>query len=516
MMDWRPYFPFPKVRSSQVKALDFAVQSFAETNDTLIESPTGTGKGPIALALARMFAALGRQTYLSTINLDLEAQYIKDFSRLDLEQLHAKKHYPCPNCEWCSIGSVGNRCKAQICSYEVARNAFFNGQFGVSNASFLLTNARFVKSFPQRHLAIFDEAHDLETKISDSYSFTIFVDEIEYWPDEDREPAWLAGHYSFRLDVRIREVEELLYRMKDEDPDLERLTEKFETLKRKKQNLQKLLLDDPQEWVFDQQPDRLRISPLWATNVAPALLSRIGQKRVYMSATLPGLKLQAQLLGIDPAKARFLSLDSPFPVQNRLIHVIPIIRWEYGNPGPAIQRLAEAVQKILRLHPRDRGIIHLSSYRQAADLIALCPNRRLVTHANNREKARALQLLFDTPGTVFVSPSSHEGLDLYDDRCRFQVVAKLPYAFLGDKRIKRRQEANQDWYTLNCAQKLVQAPGRGVRSETDYAVTYILDRGFRYTQQKNGRETEGGFFARAHQFFPTYFLAALPQNEVDL
>ena len=112
--------------------------------------------------------------------------------------------------------------------------------------------------------------------------------------------------------------------------------------------------------------------------------------------------------------------------------------------------------------------------------------------------------MFETPGTVLVSPSSHEGLDLYGDRSRFQVIAKLPYASLGDKRVKRRMENDKSWYTLHTAQKLIQACGRSIRSDSDYAVTYILDAGF------------DGFYKRASRFFSPYFLESLRQEEVDL
>ena len=90
MSDWRPFFPFPEVRPPQVKALDFLVQGFAEADDFFIESPTGTGKSPIAITLARWLAAEDQQTYLSTINIPLEEQYVKDFKVLGLQQLHAK------------------------------------------------------------------------------------------------------------------------------------------------------------------------------------------------------------------------------------------------------------------------------------------------------------------------------------------------------------------------------------------------------------------------------------------
>jgi Rad3-related DNA helicase len=112
--------------------------------------------------------------------------------------------------------------------------------------------------------------------------------------------------------------------------------------------------------------------------------------------------------------------------------------------------------------------------------------------------------MFARPGAVLVSPSSHEGLDLYGDRSRLQVIAKLPFASLGDKRVKRRMELDKDWYNLHTAQKFIQAVGRSIRSDSDYATTYVLDAAF------------DGFYHRASQFFPEYILEALRVQEVSL
>jgi Rad3-related DNA helicase len=254
-----------------------------------------------------------------------------------------------------------------------------------------------------------------------------------------------------------------------------------------------------------RQPDRLSISPLWAGNFAASLLPRIGAKRIYLSATLPGFVHQARYLGIDPTKARFLALPSPFPVGHRLIHICPVVQWpkKGQEPGPAIAKTCRAIEKILKLHPNDRGIVHVSSYYQAREIVSQCRSKRLITHENAREKDFRLQEMFARPGAVLVSPSSHEGLDLYGDRSRFQVIAKLPFASLGDKRVKRRMEVDPVWYNLQTAQKFIQACGRSIRSDSDYATNYILDQAF------------DGFYHRASQFFPEYILDALRVQEVD-
>jgi Rad3-related DNA helicase len=185
-----------------------------------------------------------------------------------------------------------------------------------------------------------------------------------------------------------------------------------------------------------------------------------------------------------------LALPSPFPLEHRLIHICPIVKWSFPTRGTEIAAVCRALEKILNLHPTDRGLVHASSYWQAREVVQQCRSKRLITHENARDKDLQLEAMFARPGAVLVSPSSHEGLDLYGDRSRFQVIAKLPFASLGDKRVKRRMEVDKDWYNPHTAQKFIQACGRSIRSDTDYATTYMLDRAF------------DNFYNRASEFFP--------------
>ena len=103
-----------------------------------------------------------------------------------------------------------------------------------------------------------------------------------------------------------------------------------------------------------------------------------------------------------------------------------------------------------------------------------------------------------------ISPSSHEGVDLRDDLSRFQVVAKIPYGNLSDKRTTQRMASDEDWYQLAASQKIVQACGRSVRSDKDHAVTYIIDALFPYFRKRSGH------------LFPKYFTDAIRTGKVNL
>jgi len=76
---------------------------------------------------------------------------------------------------------------------------------------------------------------------------------------------------------------------------------------------------------------------------------------------------------------------------------------------------------------------------------------------------------------VLLSPSMTEGVDLMGDLSRFQILCKVPFPYLGDKLVRKKMNKWKWWYDLQTAKTVIQSVGRSVRSETDTAVTYILD-----------------------------------------
>lgn len=103
------------------------------------------------------------------------------------------------------------------------------------------------------------------------------------------------------------------------------------------------------------------------------------------------------------------------------------------------------------------------------------PNRRLIDHkASNREAV--LRYFEDsTEPLVLVSPSMSEGVDLPYDKCRFQVIYKIPFPYLGDKQVNRRQRMDQRWYAYKTIMTLMQAYGRGMRAHDDSCYTTYWD-----------------------------------------
>jgi Rad3-related DNA helicase len=74
-----------------------------------------------------------------------------------------------------------------------------------------------------------------------------------------------------------------------------------------------------------------------------------------------------------------------------------------------------------------------------------------------------------------LSSSLWEGVDLKDDLSRFQIIAKVPYPNYKEKRTKAKMDKFPMWYTSKTLTKLLQGFGRSIRSENDWANTYVLD-----------------------------------------
>ena len=139
--------------------------------------------------------------------------------------------------------------------------------------------------------------------------------------------------------------------------------------------------------------------------------------------------------------------------------------------------------------------IHTTSYAQLEFIekyLSLKNRRRLISTEqkgsyNNKSRDRFRSKSRDqiiaehfasTRPTVLISPSLHTGLDLKDDYARFQILVKVPYPSKGDRWTDTKREQDPGWYNWQTALRLVQTCGRSVRSQDDWAITYVLDSAF--------------------------------------
>ncbi|MDQ3884162.1 MAG: ATP-dependent DNA helicase, partial [Thermoproteota archaeon] len=179
-------------------------------------------------------------------------------------------------------------------------------------------------------------------------------------------------------------------------------------------------------------------------------------------------------------KVKFIRIEqSDFPVKNRPIHMMNVAWLNAKTMNVNMPKIAQAIDNIMSIHRNEKGIIHTTSYSQLRfikDNIGKENASRLVETGSTLNRSDVLKNHYmSSKPTVLISPSLHLGVDLKDDLSRFQVVVKVPYPDLTDKKIAAKKDRDPKWYTWNTVLRLVQAYGRSVRSPDDHATTYILD-----------------------------------------
>jgi len=225
---------------------------------------------------------------------------------------------------------------------------------------------------------------------------------------------------------------------------------------------------------------------------------------LLMSATVFSEALLCRTLGIPEERSSFVRIsESTFPVENRRIYSMDVAQLSRATMDASLEGIAKAVDAIMDRHANERGVVHTTSYYQANYIIEHVSghNRaRLVTTEGSTARSELLHTHGATGASVLISPSLYQGVDLKDDLSRFQVIVKVPYSDLSDRRTLVKMQRERGWYDWQTALRLVQTYGRSVRSETDSAVTYVLDSNF-------------PSFVKGHrELFPAYFLEAMSES----
>lgn len=224
-----------------------------------------------------------------------------------------------------------------------------------------------------------------------------------------------------------------------------------------------------------------------------------------MSATVISADELMESLGWDEDKEwRLVTVPSTFKAENRKVIVWPVASMTWKEKETSIPKLVLAVGDILQRHPDERVLVHSTSYELTRRIVTHLANsdRPICSYDNSAGKDLALGEYLQHPNSVLVAPSMDRGVDLPGDLCRVQIICKVPFLSLTDKQVSARLygggRAGKVWYAVNAIRTIVQMCGRGVRSEGDHCVTYILDSQF-----------ESNLWANHKRLFPEYWRQAV-------
>jgi len=473
------YFPFNEPRKGQRAVIERIESAYnSGKKHVILSAPTGVGKSAIALTIARYF----KTAYLLTTQKSLQDQYSKDFM---LPVLKGVINYPCveypnTNCKYCHQPK-GNR--HPYCVYTHAVKVAYESPITIFNYALFLTMMRSPNQVP-RELLIFDECHNIEDYLLDFYSLEISGKGLEKYELKIPEPScsieekidWLMNVHaklSMELD-RLLDILELTPADKSVIEEIDFLNSIVS-----KALLMSDLFDNNELVIYHASNEYIKYKPLYSRRFFKSLRD-FGNKTLSMSATIFSKKVYCDMTGLDPNEVEFISVDSTFPVENRLVHYYPIGKLNYANKDTLYPVLLDQVTKILTHHKNNKGIIHTVNYEIAEYLYNNLGSSRLILPRGATRDNQITEFMLSDQAKVLISPSLTEGIDLKGDLSRFAIICKLPYGNLGDHWITRRKNENSEWYQIKVLEKLIQMTGRSVRSESDYASAYVLDSSFDY------------------------------------
>ncbi len=503
-------FPFPSYRPGQAEALERARDAFAQGKRfVVIEAPTGAGKSAIAVTLARE----SKSAFVITNQKILQDQYVRDFP--DLALLKGRSNYDClvaPTHAAAAPCIVGQRFPAcEECPYFTAKDVAMAADVTTLNYAYFLAELNYSGAFARRELLVLDEAHNAEGALMNFVQVVIGEGALLRAGLQRALPPDLGDELAFEfaelllpeLRQRATEVERGLKDVSNEDAALQQLRVK-QWLDGHSERIM-LLLDSHNagevDWVVERRhgPEgaSLTFKPVAVAALAESYLFSYADRVLMLSATILDARTFLRSLGVDQAEAEFISVPSSFPPENRPIVVRPAARLTRHYLDRDLPLLAQAVNDLALRHEDEKGVVHAHSYKIAAFIAKHASSEvrwRVVTHldAAGRDAALARHLSSPDP-TILLTPSMTEGIDLAEDLARWQVICKVPYPYLGDKQVAARMERDRDWYDWRTTLSVVQAYGRSVRSETDNAVTYLLDADFPNFLKRQQRRLPGWF-----------------------
>lgn len=533
---WIKYFPYDTPREHQVLAINNIIDAFENgTKYFILSAGTGVGKSAIAATVSQYLihnSPVDAEKYKKgslfvTTQKLLQAQYEKDFYKAGMRSIKSASNYQCSYKKGNNCSESQNELKAEDkssrffkacsfgCVYRKAKESFLNAYLSVTNFPYLLTESNYSGKITARQLLVVDEAHNTDAELSKfieitaSEQFATRVLKLK-WPKANTQLQalkWIEDVYYPKLNSHIAHIDVMLLKYEGLKSKLEQfvsLSRQIQSMKSHRKKLE-LFLDvyTKDNWVFEIQDSEKRgfkkfsFKPIDIAPFSDSYLLRLGERVLFMSATIIDADNFTELVGIDPKLTQSLSLESPFPIENKPILFMPIGKMVSRDIDATLPKLVEAIKHILEEHKGEKGVIHTHTYRIANYIKNNIRSRRLIVpDASNRDQMLEKHINGSQP-TVLISPSMTEGVNLEGEASRFQVLCKVPYPYMGDKLVKKKMSKWRWWLSFQTAKTIIQAVGRSIRSETDTAVTYILDADF------------DRFYDRNKQLFPKDFRDSL-------
>lgn len=505
MTRWLPS-GFTQLRLPQVYAIDGAAAAFRNGAKVVtLDAPPGVGKTLVG-------AVLGEELSAPTLYLckshHLQEQVERDFPWAPV--LKGRKNYPTELDPTVSAASCnyrkGHPCdfctSKQACPYEMKKQEALIARMANLNTSYFVTETNGPGRFKGFPLVVLDECDQLEDLLVENIELNYTMRQLTKlglahirWPQQKsagkhgagttEHLRWLDGVGKAAMDG-IEKLGRHVSRHPD-DNDSANLLQDLQSFEHKVARAQVGI--DAGTWYYDETQSQwgpgLRFAPIMGAELGEPYFFDHGQRFLCMSGTIGSGREWLREVGFG-GHAEVIECPSPFSIENREIRFAPVASLNKDNWMESWPATARAVRAIRELHPGERTLVHVQSYRHAQTIADELRDPLVMAHAQEKVAGKLTVKWFEeTEGACLVSPVMSRGYDGTDDKVRIIIVAKMPYPNFGDARIAKRvfssplgRREGQLWLEARVARDLMQATSRGTRHEHDWSVSYIIDERF--------------------------------------
>ena len=493
----------------------------------VISAPTGVGKSAIGMAIAKYFET----GFFITKSKSLQDQYTRDFPIL--KSVKGKSNFECLKLmdehkvdDPILAKELGHTCEKGVCLEGTEENSegksiktfctfkplikdvtfdtklnestctyYFQKYFGlISNFSVwnysgffqLMKNKSVFTDYLEKKVSIFDEAHGIEDQIINFIGIDISNKQLD-------ECKIDVSRYNIS---DVKELTALLVAMKKfyatqyaeikgNDGDL-KILEYYDENFKKFSDFIGQIESDPKNFLISDNTNDFGNSV--TISIKPLLISKYvddffnTEYQIFMSATI-NKKNFCETMGLDEKHVAFIDTPkSPFLYEHRKVDFLDVAFLNSRSSFTEEQNAIRKIDEILSKHKTERGLILTSSKKRCFDILSqLSPENKKrirICHSSNSDGTTQDEKIAQhraTSASVLLSSSLWEGVDLKDDDSRFQIIAKAPYKSLGDTRVRAKMNKFPSWYSSETMMKILQGFGRSIRSEDDWARTYVID-----------------------------------------
>lgn len=537
----------------------------------VLEAPVGSGKSMIAICSSYVLNQYGKIGYILASDLSLQTQYEEDIKELKIgfNSIRGVDNYLCTeNDEKFSLGDCSLReiygqkrkklpCYSK-CPYLQARERAIESPTSLLNYSYWILQRNYVakqnpeEPFTKRDFVICDEAHKIVDIIQGSFSPTIDLFTLQQLEKTRKflEDKHISKVFVPHIDVEY--VVNKIFMSEDKEEIFKNICE-FETQMlefREKVEHIKIYISKhfnskpiPKDWKYGSYlADYVKdthtkfsdfVSIIKKAGIDSLIKDGTDERKVFkcldesylmdkyfhnecefqtlMSATIGDGTIFASLNSISLDNAKFIRTKSTFDYSKSPIYAFTGKNMSMKDKEKSMPWLIDTIDKIIEQFKGKSGIIHCTSYSLSQEIFRLCDSntkKRLLCYSSPETKRLMIEEFIKSDDKIICGPSITEGLDLYDDRSRFQIIAKIQFPSLGDKFVAAKLKINPDWYSWKTILHLLQGVGRSVRHDSDYCVTYILDGSFTNAFNRNENMFNREFIDRIHWL---QFNVELPQ-----